>query len=256
MAPSAVSLEQARAQLADHGFVVVPDVFAAADLAPIAEAAMSIGLAEMQRAQDPFTVDRSADGLRQQPRKIDYPFQKHRQFREFILDPRITGLATAILGERAYLMRDQLFCKPPYFGSPKPYHQENATVGYHPPESMIITWIALDDASVDNGCLRVIDGSHRALLPHNPKPGAAYNHVPVPEAIDLDREVLLPVPAGGVVVLHSQVLHHSAANHSGTWRRAYTGHWVTASISCTTDAQRYGYSQTAGRGESLRFRAP
>ncbi|WP_051023347.1 phytanoyl-CoA dioxygenase family protein [Nocardia pneumoniae] len=254
MSPSAV-LQHARDQVYERGYAVIPDVFTAADTAPVAATAMQVGLHEMQRDPSPFTVDHGTDGLRR-PRKVDYPFQKHPAFREFILDRRITDLAAAVLGEPAYLMRDQLFCKPPHFGTAKPYHQENASTGYQPADSMIITWIALDDATSENGCLRVIDDSHRTLWPHRPQPDAVYNHVPPPEAVDLDREVLLPVPAGGVVVLHSQVLHYSAANHSEHWRRAYTGHWVTAGITCTTDAQRYGYSRTAGGGERLSFRAP
>lgn len=256
MPPTTATLEYARTQVHQHGYAVIGDVFTAGETAALAQIAMQIGAHELQRSQDPFTVDHDGNG-HAAVRKIDYPFQKHPACREFILDPRITSLAGAVLGEPGYLMRDQLFCKPPYFGSPKPYHQENATTGYAPADSMIITWIALDDATAENGCLRVIDRSHRELLPHNPQRGASYNHVPPSEAIDLTREVLLPVPAGGVVVLHSQVLHYSAANGSEHWRRAYTGHWVTADITCTTDAQRYGYSRTAGGdGNRLPHRAP
>lgn len=255
MPPTSHALDQARTHLRQHGYAVVPDVFTHTDIAPITEIAMQIGLQEMRRSHDPFTVDRSETGLLH-PRKIDYPFQKHPDFRAFILDPRIIDLASTILGCPAYLMRDQLFCKPPGFGSAKPYHQENASTGYQPADNMIITWIALDAATADNGCLRVIDGSHHQLWTHTPQPGASYNHLSPEEAVDFTREVLLPVPAGGVVILHSQVLHYSAPNPTDQWRRAYTGHWVTADITCTTDAQRYGYSRTAGRGERLTHRAP
>ncbi|WP_051028831.1 MULTISPECIES: phytanoyl-CoA dioxygenase family protein [Nocardia] len=256
MTATSQAIAETSAHVGDHGYAIVPAVFTPAEAARIAEIAMTVSTHEMRHSRDGFTVDRSADGTAEAPRKIDYPFQKHAEFRAFVLDPRLTELAAAVLGGPAHLMRDQLFCKPPGFGSAKPYHQENASLGYEPPEAMIVTWIALDDATADNGCLRVIDGSHHTLWPHQAQPGAIYNHLPPAEAIDLDREVLLPVPAGAVVVLHSQVLHYSAPNPSPHWRRAYTAHWVTAAATCTTAAARYGYSHTTGGDNQLIHRAP
>ncbi|WP_067721689.1 phytanoyl-CoA dioxygenase family protein [Nocardia yamanashiensis] len=251
-----MSLPQARSELFERGFAVIEDVVSREDAARIAEVAMEVAAAEMAKdPNSPFTVDRGGDG-EVAPRKIDYPFLKHPEFRAFASDPRLSELAAGLLGEPGYLMRDQLFAKPPFFGTPKPWHQENASLGYVPADGMIVTWVALDDATADNGCLRVIEGSHRVLLEHVPQPGAPYNHVPPPDSVDVAREVLLPVRAGGVVALHSQVLHCSAVNRSPHWRRAYTAHWVVASIGCTTDAQRYGYSRTAGGGQGLRYRAP
>ncbi|MGL5825720.1 MAG: phytanoyl-CoA dioxygenase family protein [Nocardioides sp.] len=247
---------QARGSIYTRGYAIVPDVFSAAECSRIADIAMHV--ASQQVAQAPseaFTVD-SDDQGRIAPRKIDYPFLKNADFRAFVLDPRLQEVVTLALGQPGYLMRDQLFCKPPQFGTAKPYHQENASVGYTPADDMLITWIALDDATEYNGCLRVVEGSHTRLWPHSPMVGATYNHVPPAEAIDLDREVLLPVDAGGVVLLHSQILHASHPNPTPDWRRAYTAHWVTDRISCTTDAQRYGYSLTAGGGEHCVHRAP
>lgn len=240
----------------ERGFAIVPNVFSTNVTQQIADVAMHVASAELAANPDEsFIVDRSASG-RLAPRKIDYPFLKHESFRSFILDERIQELVNTILGKQGYLMRDQVFCKPPRFGTAKPYHQENASLLYRPADKMIVTWIALDDATEENGCLRVIEGSHRKLWSHSPMPGAPYNHIPPDEAIDLEQEVALEVPSGGVVVMHSQVLHSSHPNHSEQWRRAYTGHWVTRDISCDSDAQRYGYSRTVGGGECCAYRAP
>lgn len=247
---------QAQHSVRTRGYAVVPDVFTPTECARIADIAMRVASEQMAKAPDEaFTVDRDDQG-HIAPRKVDYPFLKNPDFRAFILDERLQTLVALALGRPGYLMRDQLFCKPPYFGTAKPYHQENASLQYTPPEDMLVTWIALDDATEENGCLRVVDGSHRRLWPHAPMPGATYNHVPPPEAVDLDHEVLLPVPAGGVVILHSQVLHASHPNPTAEWRRAYTAHWVTDRVRCATDAQRYGYSLTTGGGERCAHRAP
>ena len=247
---------QDRARFLAHGYAVVPDVFAPEETANVIEAATRVSEAEMRaNPDDPFTVDRDETG-RTAPRKIDYPFLKSEVFRAFILDERLQRIASVFLGESAYLMRDQLFCKPPEVGSAKPFHQENANLGYAPADGMLITWIALDEARLDNGALRVLPGSHDRLWEHSPMPSATYNHVPPEEALEQGQEISLPVASGSVIIMHSQILHASAPNTSRMWRRAYAAHWVRSNITCATDAHRYGYSLTAGGGEYCAYRAP
>jgi ectoine hydroxylase-related dioxygenase (phytanoyl-CoA dioxygenase family) len=147
---------QARDSLRTRGFAVIPDVFSAVECQRVAGIAMNIAAREMSATPDEaFTVDRDDHG-RIAPRKIDYPFLKDARFRDFILDQRLQQLVAHALGRPGYLMRDQLFCKPPRFGTAKPYHQENASLFYQPADEMIVTWIALDDASEANGCLHVL----------------------------------------------------------------------------------------------------
>jgi ectoine hydroxylase-related dioxygenase (phytanoyl-CoA dioxygenase family) len=226
---------------------LIPGVFSGPEADQISAVAMQVSADEL--ADNPgerFTVDASADG-ELQPRKIDYPFLKHPAFRRFALDPRLGSLASAFLGRDAYLIRDQLFCKPPRFGSEKPYHQENAALLFDPPGDMLVTWVALDPAGQRNGCLRFIDGSHHKMLEHTPMPDAPYHLIPGAAAIDLARESIVPAARGSVIVIHSQVLHGSAGNNSGQWRRAYSCHWVTDRVTCETSALAYGYSRTVGR---------
>ena len=165
------------------------------------------------------------------------------------------NLAAAFLGRRAYLIRDQLFCKPPGFGTEKPYHQENAALLFDPPGDMLVTWVALDPATEDNGCLCFIDASHHELLDHKPVPGAPYHLVPDASALDLSQESVVPAGKGSVIVIHSQALHGSAANRSSQWRRAYSCHWVTGRVTCGTSALAYGYSRTVGQ-EPYPHRSP
>jgi ectoine hydroxylase-related dioxygenase (phytanoyl-CoA dioxygenase family) len=245
--PTAAVPPAAVSQYRERGWAVIPGVFSAAETDEISAVAMQVSAAELAASPgERFTVDASPDG-ELQPRKIDYPFLKHPAFRRFALDPRLAGIAAAFLGQDAYLIRDQLFCKPPRFGTKKPYHQENAALLFEPPGDMIVTWVALDPASQDNGCLRFIDGSHHELLEHSPVPGAPYHLVPDTSAVDMTRESVMPVGKGSVIVIHSQVLHGSAANHSSQWRRAYSCHWVTRRVTCGTSALAYGYSRTVGQ---------
>ena len=119
----------------------------------------------------------------------------------------------------------------------------------------VYPWVALDPASEDNGCLRFIDASHHELLDHKPVPGAPYHLVPDATALDMSQESVVPAGKGSVIVIHSQALHGSAANHSSQWRRAYSCHRVTDRVTCATSAPAYGYSRTVGQ-EPYPHRSP
>jgi ectoine hydroxylase-related dioxygenase (phytanoyl-CoA dioxygenase family) len=111
------------------------------------------------------------------------------------------------------MMQSMLFIKGP--GKPgQTWHQDE---GHIPTRDRSLTgvWIALDDASVDNGCLWVIPGSHRpgVLYPvrhhHDPR------FDPTPEAHGFDHEdhaVPVESPAGGVLFFNGYLLHQSLPN--------------------------------------------
>ena len=175
-------------------------------------------------------------------RKLDAPFLKDPQLRRIVLDSRLRLLIGQFLGKPPMLVVDQIFMKPPRFGSAKPYHQDNAYFLCHPDDEVITAWIALDDVDESNGCLRYIEGSHREpILQHLEIPAEPYNKSPAPDQIDLDREALAPVKKGGVVFHHSKTLHTSHRNESHRWRRAYATHWATAEVTCTIDTIENAY---------------
>lgn len=240
--------DQTLASYRDRGWAIVEGVFSAAEVDRVVAVAMQVSRAELlARPDDASTVDTGDDGDLS-PRKVDYPFLKHAEFRRFTLDSRLLSLVSAFLGRPGYLIRDSLFMKPPRFGTAKPYHQENATMLFDPADDLLVAWVALDEVTAVNGALRFIDGSHRTLLPHAPLPEATYHDVPAAGSVDLARESVAPVGKGGVVVIHSQTLHSSQVNRSSSWRRAHSSHWVTDRATCGSDALRHGYSRTVGQG--------
>ncbi|CAN5833527.1 hypothetical protein BH10CHL1_BH10CHL1_14350 [soil metagenome] len=214
----------------EKGWAVADDVFTKAEVEKIAHLALQISQAELTKAGDRYVADASADG-ELAPRKIDRPFWKQADFQAFILDQRLVEMLSTLLGASPLLATDQIFMKPPRFGSAKPYHQDNFYFQCQPADHVITAWIALDDVDAENGCLRYIDGSHKGpILPHEPLPGQPYNLVPPPELVDLRKESLALVRKGGVVFHHSQTLHTSHRNESDRWRRGYATHWVTDDV--------------------------
>ena len=218
----------------DKGWLVVEGVYGSKEVDEIAELAVTVAEKESAEATSSYQLDSSPDGATQAPRKIESPFLKEHRFQDFVTAPHLTTILTKLLGEKPLLRSDQIFLKPPQFGSAKPYHQDNYYFQCHPDNHVITAWIALDDVAVENGCLRYIDGSHIGpILPHFPIPGQeSYNLVPSPEQIDLNNESLATVQKGGVVFHHSKTLHTSHRNESTRWRRGYATHWITGKVTC------------------------
>jgi len=92
------------------------------------------------------------------------------------------------------------------------WHQDRAVALAEADQTdMITVWLAITDATVENGCLQVIPGSHQGgMLPHCPKTQTAI----ADDFIDLAGAVPLPVGRGGVVVLHPLLAHASLPNRT------------------------------------------
>lgn len=92
------------------------------------------------------------------------------------------------------------------------WHQDQGVARENADETSLITaWIAISDATVDNGCLSVVPGSHKAGLTTH----CTTNGVTIPEAL-IDENSVLPVPVkrGGILFMHRQTQHSSTPNRS------------------------------------------
>ncbi|MBK6658852.1 MAG: phytanoyl-CoA dioxygenase family protein [Proteobacteria bacterium] len=108
-----------------------------------------------------------------------------------------------------------LFCKPAATGLEVPWHQDGQ---YWPirPRATVTAWIALDEVRVDNGCMRVIPGSHRmGEFSHDtsPREDLVLNQVLNDPRIDLARVRNIELEPGQVSLHDVELVHGSQANH-------------------------------------------
>ena len=99
------------------------------------------------------------------------------------------------------------------------WHQDRAvTLEEADGTRMVTCWLAVTDATVENGCLRVIPGSHRGqMMPHCPNPQLA-----IPDAfIDQEAGLPLPVKAGGAILFHPLTIHGSLPNTTSDVRWSF-----------------------------------
>ena len=110
--------------------------------------------------------------------------------------------------------------KPANQGTLLPWHQDRWSDLDRDP--LVTLWTALDPATVENGCVQIIEGSHKfGLL--NPAHGSGYV-TPEQSAELLEKYpvVHLELAAGEAVLLHNWLLHASDKNHSAQSRRAFS----------------------------------
>lgn len=140
-------------------------------------------------------------------------------FRALISRPAIIERIRSLVGDPVQLFRADALMKPPAVGSQKGVHQDSP---YWPVEPMSLwsCWVPFDDATLDNGCLTVVPGSHLAGgLPHV---SADHDYVIPTEHYPAADLVSVPMERGTGIFFHSLLVHGSAANRSGSPRRAVT----------------------------------
>ena len=162
--------------------------------------------------------------------KHDPVFMEHAK-RSVLLDS-----VENLIGPDIKLLGDQLFMKPPG-GMEKTYHQDSPYFPIRPME-LVSSWTALDDVTLENGCLWVVPGSHHGgPLPHSEVWMVGDREdMHVPDAsIDRDREKPVLLKAGDVSFHHGLLLHRSGPNRTTKRRRGLATHFMSAQSRWTGD---------------------
>lgn len=142
---------------------------------------------------------------------------------------QVVGRHLAHWDGRVKCMQSMLFVKGP--GSTgQAWHQDEIFIPTRD-RSLCGAWIALDDATVANGCLWVLPGSHRAgyLYPQRPhNEPTQFDFAPESYGFDGAQEVPVEVAAGSVVLFNGYLLHRSKPNTTDGYRRALVNHYMNA----------------------------
>lgn len=148
-----------------------------------------------------------------------------------VFERRAASIARQLMGQDNSLDYDQFLAKRPQRSQAVfAWHQD---LGYWPtgtPDTRTVTCsLALDDATLENGCLQVVPGSHLEpeLRAHRPSAWSTSPelrdeaHTLTVRLLDSDTVVSLPVPRGGVTVHNERIVHGSPGNRTDGWRRTY-----------------------------------
>lgn len=197
------------------GFLVIDDVFSADEVAAVTavldqrDAEVEAFLAGMENQR--FSIA-EAGAITFAPNLA----HNDEVLRSFATHDGLMGLCRDLVGPDVDLYWDQAVYKKPQKPRRFPWHQDN---GYTlvDPQYYLTCWVALTDATVDNGCPQVAPGLHRM--------GTLQHHYVDPlgwQIFDEASEVeVAPVRAGGVVVFSSLTPHLTGPNTTDAVRKAY-----------------------------------
>ena len=149
-------------------------------------------------------------------------------FDAFSRTPELAEVARRIGFAEPAILQSMYIFKPPRIGGEVVCHQDSTYI-YTEPESCVGFWFALEDATLENGCMQFIPGEHKGPLRkrNRRKPGGGLvtetiDDTPWPE----DRRVAAEAATGTLVVFDGRAPHLSAANRSDRSRHAYTLHVI------------------------------
>lgn len=166
--------------------------------------------------------------------------------------PRLLTLVRQLLGAQdVVLLQDMALLKPPGGGREKPWHQDLAFFDLAPDTRVVGVWIALDEATPENGCLHLRPGSHLA----GPRPHfrrrdwqLCDSDVLADRQDDPVGDLMVPLPVGGAVFFDGLIHHGTPTNRSRSRRRALQFHYVATGTAPVPEERRLQVFGGEGRG--------
>ncbi len=209
-------------QYQDNGFIVIEDFLNAKELEAwraVTEDAVKQRLIErngLTNQNDPNAY--YAQVFTQCVRLAD----THAGMAELMLDERLGQIAGTLAGVNGIrIWHDQALIKPPY-GNPTAWHLDNPYWSFYSRDA-ISMWVALDDATLANGCMWYIPGTHKTARYDNVGIGQNIRDLfkVYPDWMQLEA-VAAPARAGSAVFHNGLVAHGAGANMTPRPRRAMT----------------------------------
>lgn len=247
----------------ENGYVVVPDIISSEqleELRAMVDAVLNGAIRpELQEPDgstpsddfmiqwEPAIADDPSVARRDKVRVAFHLCHTHPYFRQHATRPELVDMARALIGPEVRLYTDQLFVKPAHHGSEVPFHQDHAYWTALEPYNMVSCWLALDDATIENGCVRMIPGSHQRLLPHHHFEGPQSLGL-LEDEVDTTNETPIEIKAGGAMFHHSLTIHRSPPNHSEQGRRGLVTIYTPDEIHFAQPwPSKYGFRKINGR---------
>ena len=210
---------------------------------------------KQQYERDGFAVFQNVlhpDLIQETSNHIDWLLEKHPELRpehlhhrlvaddpfwvRLISDERLLDIAEIFVGSNIALFASHYISKPPSDGKAVLWHQDGS---YWPlaPMEVVTLWLAVDDSTPENGCMRVIPGTHTMPI-HQMKrrtdiPNVLNSEIDT-EWVDESKAVDIVIKAGGISVHHPNLIHGSNPNTSTKRRGGLTIRYIPTSTRITS----------------------
>jgi ectoine hydroxylase-related dioxygenase (phytanoyl-CoA dioxygenase family) len=234
--PKIVSDDQVK-QFVEQGFLVLPDRVTDDEQQELRDDVVRIARGEYpSETLKPLPAETSDAEALAKILCIHQPHYVSKIILKYVKHAKICGVLSQVTAAHlpwwdgsVKCMQSMYFVKPPGFQG-QAWHQDEIYIPTRD-RSLIGAWIALDDATIANGCLWVVPGSHKTgyLYPQRDHQNhEEFDFAPESHGFDESAEVPVEVKAGTVVFFNGYLLHRSRKNRSNIYRRVLVNHYCNA----------------------------
>jgi len=161
--------------------------------------------------------------------------------------PPLLDVLARLIDDEPQLFQDMALFKPPRIGREKPWHQDFAYFNLPLGTTVVGVWIALDEATAENGCMQVIPGSHR----EGPVVHFQRRDWQICDTdVSTNRIVAMPMQPGDCLLFHGMLHHGTPANRTDQRRRAVQFHYKPASVDWVDPEKRLAIFGSEGKDVS------
>jgi phytanoyl-CoA hydroxylase len=198
-----------KAQFDERGFIVLEGLFSHQEVAELkAEKEKVLEAVKQQKGEDSVKHGVYVGMTIASP-----------MFKRAAAKPTLVAALKEVIGEQVVFLSDKVVFKDSKVDYGSPWHQDYP---YWKGSHKYSVWIALDDAFQENGCLRVVPGSHKlgAVQHGGETDGNGFDNRLTADSIDPAQVVDLPAERGTAIIFHDLLFHSSYPNKSGADRVA------------------------------------
>jgi ectoine hydroxylase-related dioxygenase (phytanoyl-CoA dioxygenase family) len=210
-----------RATYERDGFIVVPDVFTAAEIGELRRVTDEFvaGAARVAANDEIYDLEESHSQAAPRVRRLKAPHAIHPAYFQASRNARVVEILTDLWGTVRF-DTGKLNMKSAGYGAPVEWHQDWAFYP-HTNDDLAAVGIMLDDVDMENGPMMVVPGSHKGPIHDHHGPNGRFCGAMDPARCDIDLSTAQPClgKAGSITVHHVRAVHGSATNFSGRERR-------------------------------------
>lgn len=240
-------------QYRELGFVSVADAISSHEVEGVLSAMAEIAMdpdakgielqfeSEAKGKLDGVSRDEYLDYIR----KFMWFSHLHPVTQSLMYKPELVSILEKLLGGEVEMFQDMALLKPPGIGREKPWHQDHAYFNLPAGTPVVGVWIALDEATPENGCMHFLPGKHKeGPVPHwNRRDWQICDS----DILSQTGQVAAPLKAGGCVIFDGLTPHGTPDNKSNTRRRAIQWHYVRKGTGRTSTEERLAMFGSEGR---------
>jgi len=188
--------------------------------------------------------------------ELDTPHFRDERLLEFLLADEVLDLVEPFIGPNIGLFSSHFICKDPFKGRATPWHEDSAFWKSHFDrfDKIITVWLAIDRSFKENGCMRVIPGTHaNGFSEYTEMNGEmnTFNSGISPDAIDENKAVYFELERGECSLHDSRIIHGAKANSSPYRRCGYTMRYFATDHKVHLDSYTDDFKIWLARGKDL-----